>query len=160
MTKIKAQVDIIFLIVAFLAITISFVIIFFTYGQIHAAMAPALNPTNNTNTTVAHIFTNTNTALTGIGTLLVLVYFGIGLAAIISAFFVEGIPIFYIVSMFALIIQILVAVIAHNIFFTIVQQNIFSSTAAKFTYLLTIFEYYPELSLIISLGILIALYSK
>lgn len=156
----KAQADVMFLIVVALGVAISFIIIFYIYGQLHTALAPALNPTNSSNTTVAHVFAGTGTALSGMGTLLVLVYFAIGIAAIIAAFFVEGMPIFYIVSIFALAIQILVAVIAHNVFFTIVQQQIFASTAAQFPLLLTIFEYYPELTLLISLGIVIALYSK
>ena len=156
----RGQADILFLTVVMIALSISFIVIFFLYGQIHTAIAPVLNPTNSSNTTVAKVFVGTQSALTDMGMLLVLVYFAIGIAAIIAAFFVEAMPIFYVVSVFVLAIQIFVAAIMHNVFFTIVQQQIFATTASQFPLLLTIFQYYPELTLIISLGVIVALYSK
>lgn len=156
----KAQTDIIFLAIIFVAISISFIITFFLYGNLTNALQPVLNPTNSINDTVGAVNNSVNTAFLTYGNLLVLVFFGIGIAAITSAFFVETQPIFFIISIFFLGIEIVASVILHNIFFTIAQQSSFISITQQFPTLIIIFQYYPEIVFVIALGIVIALYSK
>lgn len=156
----KLQADVIFLSVIFVAVAISFIITFFLYGQLTTALRPVINPTNSTNDTIGAVNTATNTAFLTYGNLLVLVFFGIGIAAIASAFFVETEPIFFIVSIFFLMIEILVSVIMHNVFFTIAQQSLLVGVTQQFPMLITIFQYYPEIVFVTALGVVIALYSK
>lgn len=156
----KAQVDTIFLIVIFTAIVITFVITFYLYGKVNTALQPVLNPTNSSNSTVALIGKSVNSGFLAYGNMLVLIFFGIGIAAIVSAFFVETSPVFFILSIFLLMIEILASVIMHNVFFNIVQQSSFLATIQQFPMLITIFQFYPEIVFVIALGIVIALYSK
>ena len=156
----KAQTDVVFLSVIFVAVVVGFIITFFLYGQLTSAMQPILNPTNSINNTVGAVAASTNTAFLTYGNLLVLLFFGIGIAAIASAFFVETQPIFFIISIFFLMIEILTSVILHNVFFTIAQQSSFIGITQQFPLLITIFQYYPEIVFVIALGIVIALYSK
>ena len=156
----KGQADAIFLTVIGAAIVIAFIISFYAYNQIEGALKPVINPTNNSNTVIGKIPIETHNAFNVLGTLLVLVYFAIGIAAVIAAFFVDSSPVFYVIAVFALAIQIMVAVIMHNVFFTIVQQQSFLSSASQFPMLLTLFQYYPELSFLLSLAIVVALYIK
>ncbi|MEM3416291.1 MAG: hypothetical protein QW719_03065 [Candidatus Micrarchaeaceae archaeon] len=156
----KAQVDVIFGIVLFFAVVITFVIVYYVNGKLTAALKPVLNPTNSSNSTVAKVFSSSHSALTTYGDLLVFVYFAIGIAAIIAAFFVDTSPIFFILAIFVLAIQILIAAVVHNVFFDVVQQSSLISSVQSFPALIFIFEYFPEISFVIALLVVIALYAK
>ena len=156
----KLQADVIFLSVIFVAVAITFIITFFIYGSLTTALQPVINPTNSTNNTIGAVNKATNTAFLTYGNLLVLVFFGVGIAAIASAFFVETEPIFFIVSIFFLMIEIMASVIMHNVFFTIAQQSTLVGITQQFPMLITIFQYYPEIVFVTALGVVIALYSK
>lgn len=144
----------------FTVLAISLIIAVYLNGSITTALQPVLNPTNSSNTVVAHIQQGATSGLNVFGNLLALVFFAIGIAAIISAFFVDANPLFFILSMFILAVQILISVVLHNVFFDIAQQSVLIGITQQFPYLITIFQYYPEITFVLALGVMIALYAK
>jgi len=156
----RAQADIIFGMILFTVLAIGIIMAVYLNGSITHALQPVINPTNSSNTVVAHIQQGATSGLNVFGNLLALVFFAIGIAAIIAAFFVDANPVFFILSMFILAVQILISVVLHNVFFDIAQQSVFLGITQQFPYLITIFQYYPEFTFVLALGVMIALYAK
>ena len=156
----KLQADAMFMMVIFFAVVVIFIFVFYVYSQLAPALQKQFNPTDNQSNIQGKIASSTNSAFINLGNILAFVFFGIGIAAIISAFFVDTSPVFFIVSMFILGIQIMIAVLLHNVFFTIVQQAVLLPIIAQFPLLATVFEYYPMFTFVMALGIVIALYMK
>jgi hypothetical protein len=156
----RAQADILFAIILFTVVALGFIVAVYLNGQLTSALQPVINPTNNSNSVVAQIQTSATSGLNVFGNMLAIVFFAIGIAAIIAAFFVDANPVFFILSMFILAAEILVSAILHNVFFTIAQQSFLLGVTQQFPYLITIFQYYPEFTFIMALGVMVALYAK
>jgi hypothetical protein len=156
----RLQGDVLFLIIIMPIVVIGFILAVYVMGQVTGALQPQINPTNSSNTVVGGITAKAVTAQNTFGDLLVIVYFAIGIGAIVSAFFTDTSPVFFILSVLILVVEILVSVILHNVFFTFAQNSFIITYANQFPLLLTIFEYYPELTFVIALGVVVALYAK
>ena len=156
----RGQADIMFAIIIFAVVALGLKVAVYLNGQLTSALQTVINPTNNSNSVVAQIQTSATSGLNVFGNMLAIVFFAIGIAAIISAFFVNANPVFFILSMFILAAEILVSAILHNVFFTIAQQSFLLGVTQQFPYLITIFQYYPEFTFIMALGVMVALYAK
>ncbi|MGC8940979.1 MAG: hypothetical protein ACP5JY_03010, partial [Candidatus Nanoarchaeia archaeon] len=156
----KAQADVIFLIAVFLGLAVAFVILMYVYSSITSALNPMINP-HNQSKTITTTFSKTNNALDVYGYGLAFIYFAIGIAAIVGAFFVDTNPLFFVAFMFALLIEIMLAAIGHNVFFAIANAIPgVSATAEAVPVIFYIFAYYPMFTFIIALAIAIMLYAK
>lgn len=92
--------------------------------------------------------------------ILVAVFFAVAIGSIISAFFVNSHPIFFIAGIFGTLIEIILSVIFHNAYFTLIQNSAFGNVFLQFTILNLFFQYLPEIAFVISIVVLIVTYGK
>lgn len=156
MKQMKMQVDVLFMTVMFVAVTLAVILIFFMFqGGIKPALQSALPASDTTNT----ILNNGSSALSTFNDGLLIVYFAFGVSVILGAFLVAASPIFFVIGIFLLAIDVLVAVIMHNMFFTIVQQSSLAPYAVSFGLPMLVIEYFPMITFVIALVVLAVTYA-
>ncbi len=105
----------------------------------------------------------TQSGITAVGTFdsgFVLLLGGLIISTILSAFFIQSHPAFFIVSLIALAIFIAIAVIFSNLYEEVETSAELSSSAANYPLISNIMSNLPIIVVAIGVGILIALYAK
>lgn len=89
-------------------------------------------------------------------------FFATGLSAfsIISAFFVNSKPIFFVFSVFMLALVILVSALVANVFYEFATSSTFSSVAIAFPYITLFMSNLPLFSLAVGLVVAIVMHGK
>ena len=157
----RLQVDNLFGMTIFFAIAL--VMFLLTYVFVNSILqAPSFqksvamnNPTSNA------IVTHGIQTFTSINTILAFLYIFIGIASVIAAAFTDTSPVFAVVAIVLLPIEIYVAFVYHDAFFNIIQNSsVFGGIANQYPAILTIFQYYPLITLIISILLIIVTFGK
>lgn len=106
------------------------------------------------------ITAHAQSALQLFNNIVVAIIFAIAFGSIISAIFVQSHPVFFVISIFTLIMEIILAVIFHNAYFTIIQNSAFGGVFLQFTTLNLFFQYLPEICFVIAVIVMIVTYGK
>ena len=97
------------------------------------------------------------TVFTGNG--LLFIYFAMATAIIIGAFLVAATPIFFVAGIFFVAIDILIAAIMHNVFFTVLQTSFLAPYLNQYPFLVLLVEGYPVITFVIAIVVLIFTFS-
>ena len=155
----KAQVDILFMTVIFIAVAISVLFIYAIYqGGIRPQLQQALGVGGNANT-VNTILQNGSNALDATNNSLLFIYFAMATAIIIGAFLVNATPIFFIAGIFFVAIDVLIAAIMHNVFFDVLQTSFLATYLNQYPYLIILVESYPLITFLIAIIVLVATFA-
>ena len=100
-------------------------------------------------------FTQSQGGINVIANSIVIIFIFMALASIILAAFVDAQPIFVILIIVAMPVEVLISVVLHDAFFAIVNTSFIGATLATYPTLLILFEFLPVIALILS-GIIAA----
>lgn len=89
-------------------------------------------------------------------------FFAVGLCmfSVVSAFFVNSHPVFFIFSMILLGIIVMVSAMVTNVFYEFATTSQFSSVALSFPFITTFMLYLPVICLVVGLLIAVVLHAK
>ena len=158
----KGQVDILFLTVMFVGVCISMFVIYYVW---QAGLKPQLQSafvtgqpaaTANTENTILNAGSS---SLDALNNSLLFIYFAMATAIIIGAFLVSATPIFFVAGIFFVAIDLLIAVIMHNVFFTVLQTSYFAPYLAQYPFLVLLVMGYPVITFVIALVVLVVTFS-
>lgn len=160
MKQMKGQVDLIFGMSMFFVVIIAMIIVSYVFlngifGNANFQQSvTAVSPTANT------IVTHATTFFNGVDNFVALLYFIFGLAAIIAAAFSDSHLIVAVVVIMLLPIELTMALIYHDAFFSIIQGSIFAGFVSTIPSILVVFQYYPLITFIMAIILLITTFSK
>jgi hypothetical protein len=156
---VKAQIDILFLVVVSVAVVIALFILYAIFqGGLKPQLQSVLGTGQNANT-VNTILNSGSRSLDTLNNGLMFIYFAMATAIIIGAFLVQATPIFFIAGIFFVAIDILIATIMRNVFFTVMQTSFLAPYLNQYPYLVILVEGYPIITFIIAIIVLIVTFS-
>ena len=88
------------------------------------------------------------------------VFIGLGLAVVVSAFFIQSHPLFYFVSVVIFSILTFVTALFSNVYEEIILDPTFATAASGFTFMNHFMAYLPLYIIVFSIVVAIVLYSK
>lgn len=145
----RGQINFIFIMVSFFAVAIVLAIVLVIWsGLTSNASFESLMTATHTGTVAQ---TNTTTSLDILANGAVFLFIFSCIAAIIAATFVSSSPIYAIVGIIAMPIELLMSFIFHDVFLTLMSQSAFAPVLTAVPPLIYAFEYLPLLALITSL---------
>lgn len=100
------------------------------------------------------------TAILGFDAYLVMVVFSVGIVTIISAFFIQTHPVFFIVSLFAMIFMGVISAIASNVYGVFATNPQVIASASNFTYTDLIFANLPSIVIVFTIISGVVAYGK
>jgi len=151
----KAQLDVIFATAIIFVILVGIGVAIMLNNNLTNALQPIYNSTQagqiilSKQSQVNTIFANA----------IVILYFALCFAALISAFITESSPFFSILIFFLIPIQLLISFVFHDMFLQLVADSNFAFLANNF-YIQSLFLNLPLITLIISGIILVVVYAK
>jgi len=148
-SKIRSQVDIIYLISFFFAAAITIAITIVVWQGLTSS--PAYQSTLNTTQTGHIAIKATNTSLGIFANAIVFIFIFACIASLIAAAFASSSPAFAVLGIIAMPIEILFAFIFHDVFLNIISQSIFSNIVTSYPAMIYGFMYLPVITLIASL---------
>jgi len=156
---VRAQVDVLFLIVIFCAVAMAMLVIYAVYqGGIKPNLQAGLATGGNANT-VNSILNSGSSSLDSLNNSLVFIYFAMATAIVIGAFLVEALPIFFVAGIFLVAIDLLIATVMHNVFFNVMQTSFMAPYLNQYPYLILLVQGYPLITFIIAIIVLIFTFS-
>ena len=141
----KAQADMIYWLAIVFAVSVAVVILLYIFTSIFTAFK--LQPQIANNPAAVTALNKGQTAINVVANALVIVYVVMAIASCILSFFVDSSPIFLVVIFIVLPIEILIAFIFHDIFFSIMNQSVFAATANGIPVLIQFMQWLPVLCL-------------
>lgn len=148
MKTLKAQVDIIFLMCIVFAVAIAIGVLLYAFGQLFAGFQA--NPQVKASPYAYNAFTQSQKGMNVIANSIVIIFIFMALASIILAAFVDSHPIFVILIIIAIPVELLVSFVLHDAFFAIVNTSFIGTTLANYPTILILFQYLPVISLILA----------
>ncbi len=154
----KAQVDVIFLIVIAFALIIALFTVDIVWNGLTSNSAfQAL--TNATPTGKLAVKSTTNAISLLNNSIIVLFFFG-AFVSIISAAFTDASPVFVLPAIIVLPIEIIFSFIFHDIFLQVISNSSFAAVAAQYNYIVIFMQYLPVISFIVSIIIIMFTFTK
>lgn len=95
-----------------------------------------------------------------LGNLFIFIFFGFGIASIISSFYTESHPVFFVFSIIVFAVCIMVISIFSDVFVEFASSGVMLPIAAEFVLMVDTMIQIPRLSVILGVIIIAALYSK
>lgn len=135
----------------------------FTVDQVWSGLTSNSAFTSLTNATPqGHLaVTNTNKSLHIFNNAFVLLFIIAALASIVSAAFTDSSPIFLVPAVVILPLEILFSFVFHDVFFNIIENSAFGTTAAVWgASIITLFSYLPVVSFVLAIIIIIFTFMK
>lgn len=99
-------------------------------------------------------------AMIYLGNAFVFLFVGFGIAAVISAFYTQTHPVFFLFSIFIFAFCVMVTAIYSDVFVELASTGILMPVAAEMTLMVDTMIALPNLSIILGVAIIIALYAK
>ena len=154
----KAQADVIFLIVMLFVVIIAL----FAVDTIWSGFVsnPSFQAVYNATSVGKHAIANTTTSLGILNNGVVLLFLIGCIASIIAAAFTDSSPIFLVPALIILPIEILFAFIFHDAFFSIIGNSSFAGVATSYPVVITIFQYLPIVALVVAIIEIIVIFLK
>lgn len=146
--------DLFFIIPMFLVIIVAAFAGLTIYKSYYASVNDTLNDQSR------EITTSAGAALEHSDYMVLIIFFGLALGVIISAFWVQTHPAFFFMSLLLLVIAIFIAPSISNAYMTFENDSVMGTTAASFPMSSYIMEYLPLFIAIIGTITLIVLYMK
>jgi hypothetical protein len=158
---VKAQADIIVGIVyffVFILVLWIFTLIFQTSLFGNPQVTNSLNPGHNAN--VTGVFAGTSGFFTGINTIAAFLYIFIAIGAVVAAAFTESHPVFAVMGILLLPVELVFSFGFHDAFFSVIANSAFSPLVAQYPFVVTTFTYLPIITLVMAILVLIATFAK
>lgn len=156
----RAQIDIVFIIaVAGFAIALALIVILWISGAIlnSPQLQSVIQATPQGNTA----YQGATTGISIVGNSYVFLFFGLGFAAVISAFFVGASFIFVVPAIIILIPEMFLTFLFHDIFFAFVQSSTaIASTVSAYPSIIYLFQAYPLVCFILALIVMSVTFMK
>ena len=154
----KAQADIIYLII------ILFVVVIALFAVDNIWVAFKQNPTyqalSNATPTGQLATKNVTTSINIINNAVVILFIVGAIASIIAAAFADSSMVFVVPTLVILPLEILFAFVFHDVFFSMIQNSAFSSIAVSYPYIISLFQYLPIVSFVLAIIIIIMTFMK
>jgi hypothetical protein len=128
--------------------------------------SPALNTTlsqsegGTLNSGSAIAITQTHSTLLMLDQLFVFIAFGTFIAIIISCFFLDTNPIFFIVSMIIFVFQFIIYAVLGNVYAVFATSSDIQATASLFPFMYMFWSNIPIIALVVSILVIIMLYAR
>ena len=107
-----------------------------------------------------YYFAKGQTSFNIMDTLTIFIFFGLGIAMLVSAFFIKTHPIFFVVSLILLTFVLLFSAVISNSYQEMGESDALSVEANKYTLTSTVMNNLPTLVLILSALVLIVMFGK
>lgn len=154
----KGQVDIIFLMVEVFAVAIAIGVLLYAFGSLFAGFQA--NPQIASSALATNAFNQSQKGINVIANSIVVIFIFMALASVILAAFVDSHPIFVILIIIALPVELLISFVLHDAFFAIVDTSFLANTFASYPTILVLFEYLPVICLFLAGIIAIVTFMK
>ena len=112
------------------------------------------------NPVTATVGTTGLSAMVILGNAFIFIFFGFGIAAIISSFYTETHPVFFVFSIIVFACCVMVVGIFSDVFVEFASTGVMLPVAAEFVLMVDTMINLPKLSVILGVIILVALYAK
>ena len=146
-------IDLVYIFTFLLIFSTCTIVAFMIMGEAGPQFA-AMSPTS------AEVITSANTAIAGFDGLFVFMTFGMIMASIILAYYVDSHPIMFVVSFIVYIFVVMVSSIFSNIYQSFVSTSGLSTYAGSFTMMQQIWFNLPTIATVSGAMIIIVAYSK
>ena len=154
----KAQVDVIFLIVIAFVLIISLFVVDIVWSNLTSNSA--FQALTNATPTGRLAVSSTNNSISILNNSIIILFFFGAFVSIISAAFTDASPVFLLPAIIVLPIEIIFSFIFHDIFLQIITNSSFAAIAAQYSYIVLFMQYLPVISFIVSILIIIFTFTK
>jgi hypothetical protein len=137
----KAQADILYLAAYGFAVTLVVVVIIFAWTSL--STSSAWTSLTHSNPDTAHATTSATTAVDYIANAIAIVWILLGIASIIATFFVDTSPVFAVLGMIILPIEVFLGMVFHDFFFILMSETAFAPLVPNLNTLLNFWSVYP-----------------
>jgi hypothetical protein len=144
MKTLRAEVDSIFIFVSIFSIVAAVFIGDIIWTQLSGSQAwQTYFGSNIANSQEANVVTNTTGAINILNNAIVIIFIMMALVSVIAAAFTESSPLFALLGVIVLPLEIIFAFIFHDLYFEIIQNSYFAPIAATYPIITTMFQYFP-----------------
>ncbi|MDE1833847.1 MAG: hypothetical protein KGH64_00760 [Candidatus Micrarchaeota archaeon] len=155
----KGQADVIFLLGQGLAVSIAILVLAFSWFQIYHNPAYSTMIVNATATGKAGS-ASANTAIFLISNFFAFLWILSAVASVIATFFIDSAPVFAILGLVALPIEIILSMVFHDFFFTMATNSFLAPVVALIPTMVYFYTYLPSIALLFAVASIIFTYSK
>ena len=150
MNKVKGQVDIIFIMVTIFSITMAIFVMDIVWNGLSTSPAwQTYFGSNVPNSQEANVVTNTSSAISIINNAIVVLFIMMALVSIVAAAFTESSPLFALLGIIILPVELVFAFIFHDIYFEIIQNSFMGGIANAYPFVTTMFQYFPAAAFVL-----------
>jgi hypothetical protein len=161
MMYLKGQIDIFYLIAYGFCTSIAILVVLMCWNQLSTSQSYTHYIANQTTNPVGYQTTQkANTALLSIGNLFTIVWIMSCIASIIATFFIDSSPIFAIVGILLMPLEIFISMIFHDFFYIMGQNAFIAPIITSLPYMAYFYTYLPITALIIAVISLVLTFSK
>ena len=149
MRTFKGEVDNIFILVSIFSIVAAVFVGDIIWTQLSGSAAwQTYFGSNVQGSQEANVVTNTTAAIGILNNAIVVIFIMMALVSIIAAAFTESSPLFALLGVIVLPLEIIFAFIFHDLYFEIIQNSYFAVPAATYPIVTTMFQYFPVFAFI------------
>jgi F0F1-type ATP synthase assembly protein I len=149
--------DLVIVLIMITAFAVSSIIAYRIYTDFRETAAPSLETNNNV---TSEVMGHTEDVLQSFDYIFLVLLIGLTIGVIISVTFIKTHPVFFIVTLFLLIVAIILAAQFSNIFYEIRTAPDLQNASSNYTIIPTVMDKLPLIALIIGAIILVYLFAK
>ena len=154
----KGQLDIIYLMAMMFAVVIAIAAGTYIFGKLYTSLDA--NSQFNTCAQCVYALSQGQSAQNNVANAIVILFLLAAFASVILAAFVDSHPIFLIVIIIVLPVEILISFIFHDAFFQIANQSFIGTQLANYPTISLLFQYLPVICMVLAIILAIVTFMK